>query len=188
MKILKLSIAIAAIITVISCGSSSNDQAANKEGFTSIENEIKDKFGVDAYYTDLKIINIQPIGNVVSTTVTEAPESMKMGEWDLNQGTWKQNSEITLEVPEGSKASDFMFQLDEKISLSKLGELVEKSMKQLTAEKSIENPALSLAFIKFPKNGAIAETEYAIKLEPENGGTSFSFYYTLEGDLIKMDY
>lgn len=187
MRLLKLTL-IAAIIIFISCGDSTSKQGANKEGFGAIENEIKDKFGVDAYYTDLTIINVQPIGNIVSTTVTDAPESMKMGEWDLNQGTWKQNSEITLEVPEGSKASDFMFQLDEKISLSKLGELVEKSMKQLTAEKNIENPALSLAFIKFPKNGSLAETEYAIKLEPENGGTSFSFYYTLEGDFIKMDY
>ena len=66
--------------------------------------------------------------------------------------------------------------------------MVEKSSEQLTAEKKIENSLLDMAFVKFPKNGAISKTEYCIKLKPENGGTSFTFYYTLNGELEKMDY
>lgn len=189
MKTIKLTaILVLVTITLISCGGGTSNQPANAEGFKALESELTSKFGTDAYYTDLKILYVKGIGNVISTTVTNDPESMKMGDWNLNQGTWKQNSEITLEVPEGNKASDFMFQLNEKINLSKLGGLVEKSMKQLTTEKNIENPVLSIAFVKFPKNGDIASTEYAVTLEPENGGTSFSFYYTLDGELINMDY
>ena len=74
-----------------------------------------------------------------------------------NHTSWKQNSEIILEVPEGAKASDFMFQLDEKINLKKLGELVETSKQKLTAEKSIDNPHLEMAFIKFMPQSEIAE-------------------------------
>ena len=122
------------------------------------------------------------------STVTDNPESLKMGQWNQTQSTWKQNSEISLEVPQGSKAADFMFQLNEKINLTKLGELVEKSSLQLTAEKNIENPALHMAFVKFPKNGDISKAEYTVMLKPENGGTTFTFYYKLNGDLIKMDY
>ena len=189
MKNLKITVIIVtAIITLISCGGGVGDQPANAEGFGVIEQEIKSKFGENAYYTDLKILYIKGIGNTVSTTVTDNPESLKMGEWNLAQGSWNQRSEITLELPEGTKAVDFMFQLNENISLSKLGELVEKSMKQLTAEKNIENPILSTAFVKFPKNGDISKTEYSVTLEPENGGTSFSFYYKLNGDFIEMDY
>ncbi len=188
MKVINITLVIATILTMVSCGGGTNKQPANAEGFGAIEKEIKSEFGDNAYYTDLKILYIKGIGNVISATVTDDPESLKMGQWNLSQNTWKQNSEITLEVPQGSKASDFMFQLNDKINLTKLGELVEKSSKQLTAEKSIENPMLSIAFIKFPKNGDISKTEYTVKLEPENGGTSFTFFYKVNGDLIKLNY
>lgn len=175
-------------ITLTSCGDSSNNQPATAEGFKVIENELKDKFGNDAYYTDLKVLYIKGIGNTVSTTVTDAPESLKMGEWDLSQNNWTQRSEVTIEIPQGTKASDYMFQLNDDINLYKLGGLVETSISKLTTDKNIENPILSIAFIKFPKNGDLSEARYVVRLEPKNGGTSFTFYYTLNGKLIEMDY
>jgi hypothetical protein len=189
MKRLKFTIVALTIITaLVSCGGGAGKQPANAEGFGAIEKEVKSKFGDDAYFTKLNILYIDGIGNAVGAIVTEDPESMKMGEWNLSQGVWKQNSEITLEVPVGNKAADFMFKLDDKISLTKLGELVEKSMKQLTVEKDIKNPKLNLASVKFPKNGDLSETEYHISLKPQNGGTSFSFFYKLNGEFIKMNY
>ncbi len=187
MKTLKL-IAIVAMTTLMSCGGSTNKQSADADGFGAIEKEIKNKFGDNAYYTDLAITYNKSIGNIITVTVTDNPESLKMGQWDQTQNAWKQNSEISLEVPQGSKAADFMFQLNEKINLSKLGGLVEKSSLQLSSEKNIENPALYMAFVKFPKNGDIAKAEYTVMLKPENGGTTFSFYYKLDGELITMDY
>lgn len=180
--------ALAATTTIlISCGGVSNEPAT-AEGFESIEKELKSEFGDDAYYTDLSISYDESIGNMVGVTVTKDPESLKMGEWNFSQGAWEQNSEIVLEVSEGSKAADFMFQLNDKINLTKLGELVEESMKELTAEKSIENPSLSMAFVKFPDDGDYEKAEYVVMLEPTNGGTSFSFYYNLDGELRTMDY
>lgn len=175
-------------IKLVSCSDLTSNQPANAEGFTVIENELKNKFGDNAYYTNLKILYIKGVGNTISTTVTQEPESLKMGEWDLSQDTWTQRSEVTLEVPEGTKAADFMFQLNNKVNLTKLGGLVEESITKLTTEKNIDNPILSMAFVKFPKNGDISKAEYAVRLEPENGGTSFTYYYTLNGELIKMDY
>ncbi len=187
-KIKLIAIVVVTITSLISCGGGISKQPANAEGFGAIEKEIKNKFGENAYYTDLAITYNKSIGNIISVTVTDNPESLKMGEWNLSQNIWKQSSEITLEVPKGSKAADFMFQLNEKINLTKLGELVEKSSSQLTAEKSIENPTLSMAFVKFPKNGDFDKTEYTVMLKPENGGTTFTFFYTLKGELIKMNY
>ncbi|MCF6279664.1 MAG: hypothetical protein L3J14_04890 [Flavobacteriaceae bacterium] len=189
MKTLKFTVIVAIIATTLmSCGGSTSKQSANAEGFDEIEKEIKSKFGENAYYTDLAISYNKSIGNIISVTVTDNPESLKMGQWTSSQNTWKQDSEITLTVSEGSKASDFMFQLNDKINLSKLGELVEKSMKQLTAEKNIKNPTLSTAFVYLPKNGDITKAEYNVNLKPENGGTSFRFSYKLNGELIKMKY
>lgn len=176
------------LATLISCGGSSSKQTADKKGFSAIEKEIKSKFGDDAYYTNITITHNKSIGNIIGVTVTEAPESLKMGQWNQTQGKWQQNSDISIEIPSGTKATDFMFQLNSKINLGTLGSLIEKSKAKLTEEKKIENPALNMAFIKFPKNGDNAKAEYVVLLNPENGGTTFSFYYKLDETLIKMDY
>jgi hypothetical protein len=188
LKKINLLFTVIVLTLLMSCGGGISGQSASANGFKSIEKELKLKFGNDAYYTDLTITHNRSIGNIVGVTVTEKSESLKMGQWNLTQDTWKQNQDIFIEVPKGSKASDFMFQLNENISLFKLGELVEKSSEQLTAEKNLDNPTLHMASIKFPKNGNISETEYLVMLKPENGGTTFTFSYKLNGELIKMDY
>jgi hypothetical protein len=188
MRVFNFTVIVASIIALMSCGGSIATQPANAEGFGAIEKEIKSKFGENAYYTDLTIMYINGIGNTVSATITDDPESLKMGQWNLAHGSWTQDSEITLEVPEDTKAADFMFQLDEDFSVSKLGGLIEKSSKQLTAEKGLENPILSIASIKFPNDGDISKAEYMVRLEPENGGTSFTFSYLLNGEFIEMNY
>jgi predicted ATP-grasp superfamily ATP-dependent carboligase len=188
MKVLTFTILVVVTITLISCGKSTYKQPANAEGFKVIEKELKSKFGKNAYYTDLSIAYNKSIGNIISVTVTDNPESLEMGQWNQTQSTWKQNSEISLQVPNGSKAADFMFQLNGEINLSKLGELVEKSSKQLKIDKKLEKTTLHMAFIKFPKNGDFSKTEYTVILKPENGGTTFTFFYKLNGDLIKINY
>ncbi|MBU2930253.1 hypothetical protein [Winogradskyella psychrotolerans] len=189
MKTIKyIIILVIAISTLMSCGKDSGKQPATADGFADIESEIKSEFGHEAYYTDLTITYNKSIGNIISVTVTEDPSSLKMGQWNQTQGIWNQNSEISLEVPQGTKAEDYMFQLDEQINLSTLGELAEKANKKLTEDKKLENPTLSMAFVKFPKNGDVSKTEYTVMLKPEHGGTTFTFRYDLKGDLITMDY
>jgi len=187
MKTIKFLLIAMIMIPFASCNNSNNEEA-NAEGFSNLETEIKEKFGSDAYYTELNISYDKSVGNIISLTVTKDPKSLKMGQWNLLQGNWKQHSEISLELPEGTEASDFMFQLNEDINLSKMGELVEKSIEQLKKEKDLNNPVLNMAFIKFPKNGEIDKSEYVVMLNPENGGTTFTFNYTLKGELINMDY
>lgn len=173
---------------LVSCAGGTSKQPANSKGFSEIEKELRNKFGENAYYTNLSISYDESIGNMIDVTISKDPSKLKMEEWSAAQNTWNQSSEITLEVPEGSKASDFMFQLNEQINLTKLGELVEKSVKKLQTEKNIENPTLNMAFVKFPDNGDISKAEYTVMLKPKNGGTNFTFFYKLNGEFIKMDY
>ena len=188
MKIFKFIVGVTEVVLLISCGGSTGKKLPDQKGFTVIEKELKSKFGETAFYTDLTITYDESIGNIISVVVSKNPESLKMEEWDSTEGNWLQSSEISIEVPKGSEAADFMFQLNNTISLSKLGELVEKSSKQLTAEKAINDPVLSMAFIKFPENGDSNKTKYVVILTPPNGGTTFTFSYKLNGDLIVMDY
>ena len=188
MKSIKKIVSVALVgLVMMSCGGSSNKQPENAADFKKIETELKSEFGEDAYYTDLSCVYIKGLGVTTNATVTKDPASLKMGHWENSQG-WNQTSEITLEVPEGSEAKDFMFQLGDKINLSKLGDCVAESIKHLKSEKNIENPALSLATVSFPDNGDFAKANYFVQLKPENGGTSFSYTYGLDGTLQNFDY
>jgi len=186
MEKLKNSLICFTVVLLVACGGT-NKQEANAQGFGAIENILKSRFGDGANYTDLTITYNETIGNIVGVTVTDAPESLKMGQWTYSLGNWNQTSEITLEIPEGTKAADFMFQLGDMVNLGQLGELVEKSKEQLTTEKGIENPSLHMAFIKMPKNGNREKMEYVVMLKPENGGTTFTFSYGLNGVLTHLN-
>jgi hypothetical protein len=187
MKDLRFTILTLALAAFLFSCEGRSDHAQTAEGFTEIENEIKKIFGGNAYFTDINISYIESIGNVISVTVTSNPESLRMGQWNQSQGVWKKESEISLEVPEGTKAADYMYQLGDKINLAKLGELIEKSKMRLESEKSLKNSILTMAFVNFPDTGDYSKAEYVVRLEPKTGGASFTFSYKLDGELIKMD-
>ncbi|MDC6384656.1 hypothetical protein PP180_04735 [Muricauda sp. SK9] len=187
MKKLKISL-LGFMLTLFSCGGGASTQEANAKGFEAIEDVLKSKFGDEAHYTELTITYNETIGNIVGVTATKAPESLKMEQWSLSQDNWTQTSDVTIQVPENSNASDFMFQLGDMVNLEKLGGLVEKSREKLIAEKEIENPSMHMALIQMPKNGDRSKMEYVVMLRPKNGGTTFTFNYALDGTLTNMDY
>lgn len=187
MKTIKQTIYI--LITVLllsSCGGGT--EADNAEGFKEIEKHIIDEFSSEAYFTEISITQNKAIGNIVGVIVTKQPESLKMGQWNHTSGNWQQNSEITINIPAGTKAKDYMFQLGKEVSLIKLGELVEKSKESLTKEMDLKNPRLHMAFVKYPKTGEAAKAEYLVMLQPETGGTTYTYSYKLDGTFIEMDY
>ena len=117
-------IALTIVSALISCGVGSSKFPATADGFTAIEKDIKSEFG-DAYFTDISVTYDKSVGNILNVTVTKDPLSLKMGQWNQIQGFWRQNSDISIEVPQGTKAEDYMYQLGKEISLTKLGELIE---------------------------------------------------------------
>jgi hypothetical protein len=101
--------AIALMFQLTSCGNSIQNQSATSEGFQNIENELNEQFGKEAFYTDLTVTYNQSIGNIIGVTVTEDPESLKMGQWNLTQDTWQQNSDITIECHQEQKRLTICF-------------------------------------------------------------------------------
>ena len=188
MKTVKLFLFISLIILLTSCEHAISKQPATAMGFSAIEIALKKQFSKHAYYTDLTISHNQSIGNIITTTVTQDPASLSMEQWNMSQDRWMQTSEVSLQIPQGSKAADFMFQLNDTINLKKLGELIEKAKEELISKKNLKNPSLHLASIKFPKNGDRSKTEYLVMLKPEHSGTTFTFTYAINGDLITMNY
>ncbi len=173
-------------LTLISCGSKTKF-GENSVSILEAKKELTDKFGQGAFYTDLSI-NDTDQGSIISVTVTKAPSSLKMEAWSLFQGRWTQNSEITLELSEGAKAEDFMYTLEKNsVDFDLLGKLVEQSKEKVKNEKNIE-VVTELISIAAPNDGNFKNMMYYITTKPKSGGTTFSFWYKMDGSLDKFDY
>ena len=180
-------------LLLCSCGSDISKYTQDKAGFAKLDQDFKAKFGSDAYYTDVTI-GFTPgknpgAGLNYNVIVTEDPSSLKMQQWTYNSySKWVNTAEVTLEMGGDANPQDFMFQLGDKISLEKVGELIEKSAEKLAQEKNIQNAVLNLAIIKTPDDMDVSNTRIVIMMKPENGGTAFNFYYDLDGNLLNFTY
>lgn len=64
-KVLITLISLTSVLILTSCGNGISEQKATASGFSTIENQIKERFGEDAYYTDLSITYNEAIGNII---------------------------------------------------------------------------------------------------------------------------
>lgn len=176
------------MLAVVSCGIGPKNYSQDAAGMEAWGEDMKAKFGADAWYTQLGLSYSDGTPGV-TVTETDDPASLKMREWIWsNYAGWKQTSDVTLEIEDGTPAEVFMFQLDKEVSIKMVGELVEKSKTQLTAEKNIDNPRIKTVFMSAPDDGDKSRMRIDITLEPENGGTRFRFEYNLAGELESFDY
>ncbi|SDD85293.1 hypothetical protein [Riemerella columbipharyngis] len=159
----------------------------DSESFKELKEELIKKFGKDAYYTSFTIANDKN-ATIVSVTETDNPSSLKMAEWMKLNGVWKQNADVTLEVSEGSKAEDFMFQLDKTMNMELLGKLVDEAKQKVISEKNIKEVNVKMVSFSAPDDGDFSHAQYYIIIEPKQGGTDFKFSYNLDGTLAKFDY
>lgn len=181
-----------ALFLVTSCGPNPSKYSQDGEGFAKLQEDFKAKFGANAYYTDIAIAftpgDSHGSGLGFTVTVTNDPASLKMQEWVYSSYTnWRNTADVTLEIEDDSAPEEFMYQLGEKFSLRKVGELIEQSKKKLAEEKQIENAVLNLATMKTPDDDSASETRIVIMLKAENDGTTFTFYYDLDGNLESFD-
>lgn len=182
----RISFIILAIVGSLFFHSCNESVAPNAEGFKEMSEIFKSKFGADAHYTQLMIVNGgKSAGYIFNATATSKPSSLKMEQWGRLKGAWKQTSEVTLEI-NGGKAEDFMFTFKD-INFETFGKAVEEGIKKLKDEKSID-AVIENASIIAPRNGDKSKLTYNFSLKPKKGGTSFRFHYGLDGKLQNFDY
>ncbi|WP_405411476.1 hypothetical protein [Maribacter sp. Asnod1-A12] len=185
MKTVLKSVFFISLFVLVSCGNGKTNYAENAVSIKSLGDELQSEFG-DAYYTSINVTS-SDLGSVVTVTNTEDPSSMKMADWSYFQGSWKQNSDITLEVPEGAKAQDYMFQVGKQVKFDVLGKIVDDAKAKLKTDKKIDGKVQTI-LVNAPNDGNFESMEYYLTLEPMSGGTSFDFQYQMDGTLIKYDY
>lgn len=183
----KMFLATAFAVTVLVSCNQGNKGYQDAESFSKLNTELTDKFGKDAYYTDFGVTNSDN-GNIVTVTQTDKPSSLKMAQWSNVNGDWKQSAEVSLEVSPGAKAEDFMFQLGKTVKMDLLGKLVEQSKQKVISEKKINEVTVESVIIKAPNDGDFNSMRYFITIKPKQGGTSFNFWYKMDGTLDKFDF
>lgn len=183
-KITRLFCALGAAVVLFSCKNTDYQDAST---ITELKNELQSKFGKEAYYTQISVTNSKT-GSVVVVSQTSDPASLKMSDWTKLQGFWKETAEIALEVSEGVNPADFMFKLGEKVDLDLVGKLVDQSKEKVISEKKIKDVFVKHININAPNDGDFSRMFYYISIEPKGGGTTFTFYYDLQGNLTRFDY
>ena len=180
------------LLFVTSCGSNLSKVSRDAEGFEKIQQALISKFGADAYYDKMYIGDDGQGKLTISFNVTNNPEVLKLEGWNYNQyNGWQQTSEITIEMENGADLKEFLFQLKDggKFDLKKVGELVTASAKKLADEKNLKNAVMKSAWIHtFDKPVSDEDTQIWVYMQPENGGTEFTFRYDLAGNLVDFSY
>lgn len=178
--ILKLIIKITIVLTTLmlfSCGKTTYENNIN--GFVEIENDLKKKFGNNAFYTDITIeLNGKNVTQI-EVTQTQDPDLLKMQGWKHQKNTWKQFSEVNLELKTG-EIKDYMFQLGNEINLTKVNQIKENI--------PLKEPFyLSKVKIISPNNGDTSKLQYQVQVRKKATDKKLKFNFDKDGYLIYQD-
>lgn len=166
--------------TFLICSCNTESITPDEKGFTQIEKDLKNKFGENAFYTDFSLESKLSEGNVINVTVTKDPSSLKMKGYENIKGDWEQTSEVSLELEKGA-IENYMFTLNNDVSIAKMGSLIEISSEKLKKEKGVADVSLVIASVEASVNGQKDEMTYCIKLKSEDNN-HYSFSYDIDGE------
>lgn len=190
MKKILLYTAILSIVVLSSCGGGLGSSAVyeSKDGIKSLIEQLKENYGPKAAFNSILMSYSDQIGNFISAQGNNDISSNKLVEKQLVNGTWKDNSEITVEITDG-KMEDFLFTLEE-VDVMKFPELVKDAKNRVKTEKGIEDVVATTASLIMPStvSNKMKDLNYSITIEPKNGGTTFILTYDLSGKFLNMTY
>lgn len=180
-KIVFLSTILISSLLYSSCKKGFNFQ---KESLIQLSEELQNKFTEDAWYTSIIIRGQNGTHNTVVIDVTKDPNSLKQEQWAYDGGFWEKKSNISLEV-EG-EPTNYMFQIDNEISLEFAYNLIDKTLEDLKNEEEILDP-LDVRTLSIRSSSEMNSKEegvlYTITIFNENTAKSYSYVYYLNGEL-----
>ncbi|MDR0545143.1 MAG: hypothetical protein LBG30_07365 [Odoribacteraceae bacterium] len=202
-KVIYLAGLCVSLFLATSCGPSPSKYAFDAKGFAHLQEDLKTKFGNNAYYSNISVVNVPgnlPVRGTTLTLTVIRPGSSKMEEWSYSAYTnWKQVAEITIEASEDACPKESMFQLTGSFDLGKIARLVEQSAEQLAERMEQEKQEA-----KEQKGGKEKEEivwdsvildaggqpasapQVLVSLKYKHEGTGFVYRYNLDGSLISL--
>lgn len=156
------------------------------DGISGLISGLKSQFGDNASFKSIVMIYDESSGTSVSATGTDNPSGNIMIEKTKIKGFWQDNAEITVELEQNSKLSDFIFSLDQ-INLEQVPGLVQQAKDKVSQEKSIDKVVAKMVSFTVPDRlGRDFKPTIDVNVEPENGGTDFTVQFNTQGQFVNM--
>lgn len=168
------------------CGSKfSHDEA----GFISLQEDIVEKFGADAYYT---VVNMSAAGDATMgytyfVDKSASQEDLRQERWVRDGGSWYNAGVSNMQV-DIYNPSVYKFQLGKEVSLGTLGKLITETEKKYAEEEPSKKARVVLAQVN--TNNVVRDDEsrflYTIKLRADDDSEK-SYTYDRNGQFLRSN-
>lgn len=157
-------------------------------GMEKLENDLKEKFGQDAYYTYISYLKVDDDAYAVNVQVSQDKESFQQEQWIYDAGSWNMTGPMTMQISANTPGF-YKFQINDDISVKKLGVLIEKSIASFKSEKNGQDPILMNAVLNSNNTVTDENTKYryTVILKDKNDPTTHSYTYGKDGSLLNSN-
>lgn len=169
-----------AALSLVACKGNYEHNAA---GFKELNEELKSKFGAEAYYT---IINMsaagdETMGYTVFVDKTDSLDDIRQERWVLDGGSWMSGGFANMQV-DRNNPNDYKFQLDKEVKVELLGQLITDSKAAFIAENKGDKPVMKLAQVNTNTTVTDEKTKYRYTVKLAQSGTNDEHSYTYDRD------
>lgn len=166
--------------------------AFDTDGMQGLSEELIEKFGAGAWYSELSILNVSDDESAVQVKVTDNPNSLRAKSWLRQAEKWVPLDDVMLQFTD-NQPKNHLFQIsddsDQAINLTTLIELIQASNERLNHE-GISNYKIHFASIQSAQLVKRSEERilYNISYWGKTNDISYSFVYDLNKRLIAFNH
>lgn len=160
----------------------------NEAGMQKLQKDLFDKFGENAWYSEISILSVSDNETALRVKETADPNSLRAKAWLKQSEDWIPQDEVMLQFNDGTP-KEHLFQLSKgKMSLKTLADLIAQSNAKLK-EKGLGSAKINFVSIQSAQlvKSDAQRVIYNISYENKSDNKSYSFVYDMNGKLVSFN-
>lgn len=152
-----------------------------------LQKELTEKFGAEAWYSEITVLSPTLDETMIRVKETKDPNSLKGKTWVKESDSWIPSDDVLFQFNDG-KPENHLFQLNKKVTIQRLVQLIDTSKKSLR-QKSIDDAVIHFVSIQSAQMviNPARRVLYNISFQSKDRDRSYSFIYDLNGKLISFN-
>lgn len=159
----------------------------NQAGMDKLQKELTDKFGPNAWYSEITLLSLSEDESTVRVKESSDPNSLRGKTWMKQADTWIPMDDIMFQFNDNAP-QNHLFQLNKQVSLDTLVSLIDRSKSQLQKRGIVD---ASIHFVSIQSAVTVKNREsrilYTISFQNKKDNESISFVYDLTGNLVSLN-
>jgi len=176
-----------ALCLALSLGSCKYRLSYDKEGMQQLHKELTHKFGSDAWYSEITVLNPSEEETLIRVKTTDDPNSLRGKSWVKQAGSWIPLEDVVFQFSD-SQPQSHLFQLGRQASLDTLAQLIKRSATTLR-QQGIDSATVH--FVSIQSAQMVKQEDkrilYNISFRNHADGQSYTFVYDLRGRLLMLN-